>query len=149
MSFDNFWKAVATITVWVICGVIGITVVMFSNGVYSWDMIGVPLIAAILATFFMWVAPELAKEDAEKARIEAMRSGQKAPGKPKRNTPAAHSDSRLSMLMELMDEDEQQAFKHTLKQRVLAEQRLSDDGEFYSGVPLNELLDDADHQRNY
>ncbi|MEQ8675139.1 MAG: hypothetical protein RLP44_20545 [Aggregatilineales bacterium] len=147
MSFDNFWKAVATITVWVICGVIGISVVMFSNGGYSWDMIGIPLIAAILATFFMWAVPELVKEDVEKARIAG---GQSATEKQKRNA-TPQGESRLSMLMELMDDDEREAFKHTLKQRILAENRLSDDGEFYSGVPLNDLLaeDDADRQRNY
>lgn len=148
MNFTDFWKAVATMTLWITCGLIAVMTVIFSNGSYSWEMVGIPLIAAILATFFMWVAPILSQQDAEKARYEAEAAMYKQGGKQKRiNAPSG--DSRLSLLLELMDDDERAAFKETLKRRVLAEQRLTDDGEFYGDASLGDLLDEADHQRNY
>ncbi len=45
---------------------------------------------------------------------------------------AAGDNSRLSMLMEMMDEDEREAFKETLKERVLRDfqqDRINEDGE--------------------
>ncbi len=148
MNFNDFWKAVATITIWVISGLVALSTVMFSSGSYSWEMVGIPLIVALLATFFMWVAPILSQQDAEKARYEAEAAMYKQVGKQKR-TNAPVGDSRLSLLLELMDDDERAAFKETLKRRVLAEQRLSDDGEFYGDTSLGDLLDEVDHQRNY
>ncbi len=53
------------------------------------------------------------------------------------------SDDKLSLLMELMDEDERFAFKEVLKQRML--DPGIDDGELASGI---ELLDALEQQNS-
>lgn len=42
----------------------------------------------------------------------------------------SQSDDRIALLLELMTDDEKAAFKQSLQRQVMAEYRLSDDGEF-------------------
>ena len=144
MRSEDFWKAVATISIWVICGAIAITTVLASNSNYTWEMTGIPFIAAIFPTFVMWAVPYLVNSDIEKARIEKQfSSGNVNNDDDKLKNQRRSVSNRTSLLLELMDEDEREEFKRMLKRRVLQERRLTDDGELFADSETLEALMDA------
>lgn len=128
MQTEAFFKMITTITIWVILGAISVMVIIFSEGRFNGDtsMLTIfPLILAFLATIGIWFGKELF----------AGRSAQQV----ERETEKAKRDmgmSKLDLLMNMMDEDEREAFKETLKRRVLNEMRLSEDGELPYGADL-------------
>lgn len=74
----------------------------------------IPMLFSLLATLLIWVIPAVAEIQAR----------QDALGK------AKHQPlDRAALLLELMDEDEQAAFKSALKQRVLGDLHQAGDGE--------------------
>lgn len=70
-----------------------------------------PLAFALLMTAVIWIGPEL-------PRIFWGDKAQDALGKPKRSRNTLPSEQgKLALLMELMDEDEREAFKAALQRR--------------------------------
>ncbi|MCD4686629.1 MAG: hypothetical protein K8S97_11905 [Anaerolineae bacterium] len=99
--------------IWIMMSVVCIVAV--ANGELGLGLL-IPLLVAILATFFLGVLPGMlttALETREKAK----------------RTP----QDRMSLLMEMMDDDERAAFKAALKQRVLDDLDRAEDGELPLG----------------
>ncbi len=134
---ETLGKTVATIAAWGMLGLIGMMAVI-DNSSFSgmWVALGA-MAAALVATFFIWVLSEAVKKPAAgqsgQQRVISERDVSKAKRQP---------GDRLSMLLELMDEDEREAFKETLKQRLLDDMSLNDDGELGYRTTLEDLLDD-------
>jgi hypothetical protein len=99
--------------IWVVLGVVSVAAI--ASGEIVLGLLA-PLIVAILATFFLGVAPGL---------IENEQQHEKA----KRG-----SQDRLAVLLELMDDEERAEFKTMLKQRILDNVDRAQDGE----LPLND-----------
>ncbi len=150
---EHLGKLLSTGFIWVLCAGIAITALITSQ--YNYNDSGfltimytaIPLLSALAATFMIWVAPELARRGGNDVR-QRTREDDSTSYKSKRNVANGES-ARLAALMDMMDEDERAAFKASLKRRVLAEQRLNDDGEFYGDpATLDSLLrDDYDEKR--
>ena len=141
---EQLGRLLSTGFIWALCAGITITALIV-GGEYNTDgfqtimVTVVPMISALLATFMIWVAPELARRGQSDSRRRD------APGTSSKNkrTATDSESARLATLMELMDEDERAAFKESLKRRVMNEQRLNDDGEFYGeSTTLDSLLHD-------
>lgn len=148
---EHLGKLLSTGFIWILCAGIAITALITNQ--YNYNDSGfltimytaVPMLSALAATFMIWVAPELARRG---GRDAGRREVEDTSYKSKRNTTTDVS-ARLAALMDMMDDDERAAFKESLKRRVLAEQRLYDDGEFYGDpATLDSLLhDDYDDKR--
>lgn len=141
MSAKDKAKMIATIAMWVMAIVISIsgmsqdflgTAIPENNMV--WLAIA-PLVIAVMGTFMIWVIPELDSN-------QAAASNDESTGKAKRQ----HGD-KLSLLLEMMDEDERAAFKHLLKQQVLEEHRYADGELPYNGDSLESLLTEDSNRR--
>ena len=144
--WENIMKMLSTLAIWAITGTISIFGITSNTNINS-DLVWItilPLIIALIATFMIWVAPELARADnAAKATHLHIGDSEKA----KRD--ASRSDeSRLSLLMEMMDDDEREAFKDTLKRRLLDDYRVNEDGELFAdSATLESLMHDEQNQR--
>lgn len=131
---DIFWKVIMTLGIWLACIILAIVagdyVTSFSEAMQAGAMaLGAPL----LATFFVWGIPAISQRG--HPNVEDQHAGRE---KPKRR---AASEDRMALLMDLMTEDEREAFKQVLKRQILAERRLTDDGEFVmDSAPLGSLL---------
>lgn len=128
-------KLIVSSIMWIAVSLISVMALVFGNNMNGADVpiaIIAPLVVALMGTFFIWVAPELGKADAEKyksRRLEQLQSDEK----PKRM-------SKMDMLMELMDEDERYAFKEALKRQML--NNLSDGELNYDAETLESFMDD-------
>ena len=139
-----FWvtvgKTVTTLFMWLMLSAIAIISIDTPGGDSAWVAI-VAMIAAVVGTFFIWVASELIKQEAAEKSQQQAQSYEKA----KRGSGSA--GDKLALLLEMMDYDEREAFKETLKRRVLDDASVGNDGEInYEGVSLGALLDDQSRQ---
>jgi hypothetical protein len=93
-----------------------------------------PLIIGFLVTLVVWVGGD-SKGQAPPADYE---KAKRQPG---------DTNTKLALLLELMDEDEREAFKETLKRRVL-DDMTSGDGELLADAATLESLlsDQSAHQ---
>ena len=146
MKHDQFWRAVVTGIVWLVMGIISVTAMnnsyMFDPSVVAvWAMV----LACITTVLLWWRVPSssLSQKDNKKTTFIG-RSEEKA----KRGQ--HQGNSRMALLMELMDEDELQVFKERLKQRILDDAYMMDDGEIaYGGMTMDDLeWLTEDHQRS-
>jgi hypothetical protein len=146
MFWNSLAKAVSTIMMWILLSTISILALVAdsetTNHMVSHDglvpLVIVPIIIALIGTFVIWGLPEIMKDkDTLKLGGQLDESG----GKAKRK-----QGDKLALLMEMMDEDERQAFKTALQQRLLQETTANtayDDGELpYDAETLESLLDD-------
>lgn len=117
-------------TVWVAMAIATIGVAV---GTSTPGLMVIPIAVALLVTIMMVVVPDIVKALATE-REKAKRQPQ----------------DKLSLLMELMDEDERAAFKEALKQRVLDDMTATGDGELpVSDESLAALLDrDREHAQS-
>jgi hypothetical protein len=100
---------------------------------------GVGLFVALLATFLFWGLPEVTRM--YNARLAARVDEMPAATKSRRQR-----GDKLALLLELMDDDEREAFKEALKRRTL-DNIGYDDGELpYSSETLASLLEDQESQ---
>ena len=98
------------------------------------------LLVALLATFLFWGLPEVTK--IYDARLAARLGEVPTSDKAKRQ-----SGDTLALLLELMDDEEREAFKETLKRRVLEDMGV-DDGELpYAAETLESLLEEEHSTR--
>lgn len=139
---ETLGKTVATIAAWGMLGLIGMMAVI-DNSSYSgmWVALGA-MVTALAATFFIWVLSEAVRKPAVNQPGQQRTASENDIAKAKRQP-----GDRLSMLLELMDEDEREAFKETLKQRLLDDMSLNDDGELGYRTTLEDLLDDDSLRR--
>ena len=126
------WKAVATIAIWLLCSLIAIASTI--DTVYSWEMTGIPLIVALLATFILYGIPALQDQDESEQSSDDI-------SKKKRT---AQDDPRMALLLDMMDDNEREAFKKRLQEQLLGEahQPISDDGELFERDSLYDLMQD-------
>jgi hypothetical protein len=135
---DTFWKMVTTITAWILLAGISITALIVSGDArFSGDVTAVtlmPLIIGFLVTLVVWVGGD-SKGQARPADYE---KAKRQPG---------DANTKLALLLELMDDDEREAFKETLKRRVL-DDMTSGDGELLADAATLESLlsDQSAHQ---
>ena len=122
MRGGNFYKTIVTSFMWLILGVISILGIVFSDGPGGYDptwIVIMPMILAFAGTFSIWVLPGLAGvEQNESVNEQHIEKAKRQAG-----------TSKLDLLLEMMDDDEREAFKQTLKRQVLSDMRLGEDGE--------------------
>lgn len=141
-TFTQIGKMAATGAIWVICGLIIIFAVADVNSVYTDTVIVAPLIAALIGTGIIWMP------DIIRARREGAESLQA--GKSKRRP---SGESRYDLLMQMMDDDEREAFKAALKQRILDDaqyggSRYGEDGELPMDADrLSDFIEDEPRRR--
>jgi hypothetical protein len=131
----TLWKVVATITAWFLLAGISITALIVSGDArFSGDVtaiILVPLVIGLFVTMAIWLAGESDKHEA--AAVTDYEKAKRQPG---------DANTKLRLLLELMDDDEREAFKETLKRRVL-DDMTSGDGELLAdAATLESLLSD-------
>ena len=98
------------------------------------------VLGSIWATILIWGIPEFIK--LYNYRVATQGDVSQSQGKAKRQ-----GRDKLDLLMELMDEDEREAFKETLKRRVLEDMGV-DDGELpYAAETLESLLEEEHSTR--
>ena len=93
----------------------------------------------------VWIFVLGMQMERDKHRINAETLQKTEQEKPKRN-----ADDNLALLLDLMDEDERQAFKAKLEQRILDNISNSADGELPAGAGSLEMLmqEDQDEYRH-
>lgn len=130
-------KTVATVAIWGALALIGMMAVIDNSSVTGmWVALGA-MFTALVATFAIWVIAEAVKKPAPRKSSRDISDDLRAAEKAKRQP-----GDRLSLLLELMDEDERQAFKETLKQRIMDDMRFNDEGELDYHTTLEDLLDE-------
>ena len=144
MHIENIVKGIITLVMWALLSVISIGAVIGGSSFATSSNVEVmalgPPIIALIGTFIIWVLPDLVRNE-HKENIAKLTNKEHSKGKRQ-----SGGSDKLSLLMELMDEDERQAFKETLKQRILEDARLDADGELSYGADTLESLfyeDDA------
>ena len=142
MGSKEIAKVAVTITMWLILGFISFVAVA-GEGVFNTTIRGDvtamalgPLVLAMIGTAIIWTT------DSEKTKGDSDEATAEAQGKAKRERTALSMD-KLTVLMELMDEEELRQFKETLKQGVLSDMGYADDGESpFNYDSLESLLDE-------
>ena len=114
-------KFIVSLVMWI--GILGISLATLLNSqtIESWVVAVVALgslIAGTIGTAAIW-SPQVLTDHAEPSR----QAGDFEKAKRQAGM------SKLDLLMEMMDDDEREAFKHSLKRQVLTDMRLNDDGE--------------------
>ena len=137
---NDFWRVVATIAVWILLAGVSITALVASGSAGSnIDITAVALVPLIMG-FFVTIPIWHGSGSSDDATVTT--SSEKA----KRG--ASDPDAKLRLLYELMDDDEREAFKATLKQRVLDDMTY-DDGELATDAETLESLLDESVSRQY
>jgi hypothetical protein len=130
-------KTLSTIAVWAALGLIAMMAVIDNSSMTGmWVALGA-MLTALAATVVIWVVAEAVKKPGPPKTTRETSDHLRAAEKAKRQP-----GDRLSLLLELMDDDEREAFKETLKQRIMDDMRLNDDGELDYHTTLEDLLDD-------
>ncbi|TVR20443.1 MAG: hypothetical protein EA396_10680 [Anaerolineaceae bacterium] len=123
MFTKNALKSFTSIVIWGLCTLIAIVAIGTSGaGESGWTVV-IALIAAMMSTLFIWSDDSGNASASNKKSAEAAKAGKSKRGA---NNPQAE---KMHLLMELMSEDEQQAFKEALKAQVLRDSRHLVDGE--------------------
>ena len=137
----DWGKVAVSIVMWIILGFISIGSAASTEGSNIHDaaltiMVIAPLLIALFGTIAIW-SPEVFTENKESNANNTSSSS-----KSKNQT-----SSKVDMLMQMMDADEQEAFKDALRRQILQENRLSSDGE----LPIDDHLfydeEESHHRR--
>lgn len=148
---EAMWKGIITTIIWLISGSLSLAVILSTEGNFNGDSLGmmaIPLIVAVAGTFFVWVASELVKRDRIEAEAQRDIKREERLGNLEKEKHATSEGTRMALLLEMMDADERQVFKQSLKRKVLGESRLTTDGELSEST--SEYLYDEDEQhRSY
>ena len=130
-------KTLSTIAVWAALGLIAMMAVIDNSSMTGmWVALGA-MLTALAATVVIWVVAEAVKKPNAPKSARQLGDDLRAAEKAKRQP-----GDRLNLLLELMDDDEREAFKETLKQRIMDDMRLNDEGELDYHTTLEDLLDD-------
>lgn len=142
MEDNTMWRMIATSVMWVALGIVSVMGIIFSSnlGDDAALIIGLPLSLALIGTIAIWLGPAIVEVQREKIRA------QNGLGVPDMTEKAKRGGlDKYSLLMQMMDEDEREAFKTALKQRMLDDARITDDGEI--NVDMAYFEDDERHLR--
>ena len=145
---EAVWKGIITTIIWLISGALSLAVILSAESNFNGDslaMMAIPLIVAVAGTFFIWVAGELVKRDRIEAEAKRDLEREERLGNLEKEKHATSEGTRMALLLEMMDADERQVFKQSLKRKVLGESRLTTDGELSEST--SEYLYDEDEQR--
>lgn len=118
-------KAIVTVFMWMVLGAIAMSSTLGDPGLGDVAAVIVaiaPLFLGLLGTGFIW-APEVFTGTKDETETSQMEKAKRVAG-----------DSRMALLLEMMDEDERETFKESLKRRVLNDMRFSEDGELPSAT---------------
>jgi hypothetical protein len=128
----DFWKAVTTLGVW--AAVVAISIVLnLTNSGMGWLVSIVAIVFGFVTTMQVWEKGRVSERS-----VRAAESFEKA----KRSS---DPETRMRLLMEMMDDDERQAFKQAMKEPMLS---VSRDGELnYDADSLGALLDEDERPR--
>lgn len=144
----NFWRAVLTVMVWLMLGGVALAAIIQSQYSNNIDVNAIAIPAMVLAsitTLGLWSMPEIFQSSQKSSGAHYI-SGDNE--KAKRDSGA--TDPRMALLMEMMDEHELQAFKERLKQQIIDEAYVTDDGEIaYRGASLEDLIEDEEAIRRH
>lgn len=134
---NTLGKTIATVFMWIILGAIGMSGILADPGLGGTESAIIAIgamLAGIIGTGMIW-SPEVfngsSHDESKQTHTE----------KAKRQA----GDQRMALLLEMMDEDEREAFKETLKRRVLNGARFSEDGELPYGADM--LYEDEREKR--
>lgn len=127
-------KLIPTVVIWLVS--LGICLAVLLNPNPEEWIIAIPLIVAGASTGLIWQA------DADRAKYERV-SGHStrldSVEKAKRDP-----DAKMRLLLEMMDEDERQAFKESLKRQVMRNAGMNDGELDDEGVSLSSLLNEQE-----
>jgi hypothetical protein len=142
MDSRNDAKVFLTVAMWTIATVItlsGLSGQFLGNTIAEghrvWYVLA-PMITVVLTSLMMWGVPEQAWTE---KTLETSQSDQKA---------KRQQGDKLALLLELMDDDERQAFKQLLKQQVLEETGYADGELPYADETLESLLNEDTGERS-
>lgn len=109
------WRFGATVFIWAFATLMAIVILgnMSLGWIEDW-VIAVPLGVALISTLAVW---ESGKPDSSKSSDQSSSSGKKSD----------NTAYNMALLMEMMDEDEREEFKHQLKQRILSGETVTDE----------------------
>lgn len=102
----------------------------------------VPFLFALLSMIVIWAVPESIRLAQIRERAKAGEREGEYTEKGKRQT-----GDKLTLLLEMMDDDEREAFKEALKRRALEDAGYSDGELPFAGETLESLLDDEKRLR--
>jgi hypothetical protein len=126
-------RFLATACIWVVS--FGVTVGVIEFVTHGMNVIGAAIIVVLALTLAFLITLSLRHERTPITDDEK-----------RKRTTFSESPNKTDMLLALMDDDEREAFKEALKQRMLdSVSRLSDDGE--SPVAFDDLLRTDDSKR--
>lgn len=134
MNNSPLFRMIATITIWLFGAGISITALIQSPsgvGLGTGIVVIACLIASTLATAAVWDQLNDSADSKDKTRLASTEKAKREAG----------SNTKMALLMELMDDDEHEAFKDMLKQRLMEEALYGE--ESYNSVSLEELLTDS------
>lgn len=141
----NFWRAVVTAFIWLMCAIMG--TVSVSAGGFGGEWVVVPvLIAALIATAIVWVSEALTANAQARSSERLFREAGGASPREKAKRDSRSDSDRIALLLEMMDADEREEFKNILKRRVLQDTHLSDDGEFFAETSLKSLMQEDEER---
>ena len=140
--FKDIIQGIITLFIWAVCGVIAIGVNVDAVSFWGAIVAIVALSMAMGATAVIWGDGESDFTD------EGAASGAENDDYYREKRKRGAGDTKAEMLLALMDEDERQAFKQALQQRMLeSSARLGDDGEINTTTLESLLQSDQEHQQ--
>lgn len=143
--WENIAKLISTVMIWIMMAGIVITIAIASpNTLDGGDVTGLAsamMGIAMVSTLIIWAVPELIRRQ-NTTRQDAAKYVEI--DKQKRTGAGGREDSRMALLMDMMDDDEREAFKQVLKQKILDDmsQPTGDDGELFERDSLYDLMQD-------
>ncbi len=130
MFSKSFWKAVTTLGIWAIMGMISLSAIIFSDGnpnLFTLLIVLTPLLLGLGATLAIWMDSDSDTNNSSETTHDSEKAKRVA-------------GDKYALLLQMMDDDEREAFKYSLKQRLLdAVYEDYDDGELPS-ASLEDLL---------
>ena len=138
MFWTNIAKMISTVAMWLLIGLISIFAITqgTANSGDTVPLVLGSLFFGLVGTFIIWVAPDLAKNEHRDEQSSSLSEKNKR-----------RQGDKLSILLELMDEDERAAFKDGLKRQLMNDMRYDDGEQPYSGETLETLMDEERQQR--
>ncbi|MDZ4669882.1 MAG: hypothetical protein SH821_03330 [Phototrophicales bacterium] len=111
---DTKWRFGATIVIWAFATLLSIIIIgnMSLGGIADW-VIAIPLGVALVATLAIW---ESGKDSSSKQESKSASL-----------TQTDNTAYSMALLMEMMDDDEREEFKHNLKQRILSGENVTNE----------------------
>lgn len=145
---QNRSKSLITVVMWIALAAFMITAVLNANNFQDeWIIIAltaIPVLIGFVVTLGLWSPAVFPWIDAERLRaLQGDAQADSQASKPKRQRAPVDDGGRLDLLMNLLTPDERERLKADLRQRVLENATITEDGEIeYGGLSIYDLLDE-------